>query len=138
MAKNPRGSATYEVGFAKPPKSGQFKPGQSGNPSGKRRGKHLSTLINEELAVTIRVPDGDKVITLSKAELVAKALVNQAVKGDLRAIDMLAGLAGGGDTDKPPVDFDGISPAMIASFLRRHRRSPQSGSGDGEETDHAE
>ncbi|MGA2795658.1 MAG: DUF5681 domain-containing protein [Roseiarcus sp.] len=34
-------SKSYDVGYCKPPKSGQFKPGQSGNPHGKPKKQPL-------------------------------------------------------------------------------------------------
>src|SRR3546814_1282882 len=74
-----------EVGYCRPPKAGQFKKGQSGNPAGKRPGtKHLGALLDRELDMTIAVTEGGKIIRISKRELMVKAVVNTAVKGDLR------------------------------------------------------
>ena len=47
MAKRPRypkaaqsnGDHTFSVGYGKPPAHTQFKPGQSGNPKGRRKGQ---------------------------------------------------------------------------------------------------
>ncbi|API59335.1 hypothetical protein BSL82_08440 [Tardibacter chloracetimidivorans] len=118
MAGKRKRNADYEVGYGKPPRSGQFKPGQSGNPSGKRRGKHLATLIDDELAVAVNVPDGDKTIKLSKAELMVKTLVNTAVKGDLRAIDMLIRLIGDG-AESEAGGMEAVDPATVIAYLQR-------------------
>ena len=41
----------YEVGYGKPPRKSQFKPGQSGNPKGRPKGrKGFSTILVEELS----------------------------------------------------------------------------------------
>lgn len=109
-----------EVGYCRPPKAGQFKKGQSGNPAGKRPGtKHLGALLDRELDMTIAVTEGGKIIRISKRELMVKAVVNTAVKGDLRAVELLARLSGGGRQDEGP-DLDGFTPAMIANYLKRH------------------
>ena len=45
------GKKDYEVGYGKPPKSGQFKPGQSGNPKGRPKGaKNFKTELATVLA----------------------------------------------------------------------------------------
>ena len=54
------GTGEYEVGYRKPPKHTQFKPGQSGNPKGyKKHLKSLKTLLmealNERILVTIPI-----------------------------------------------------------------------------------
>src|ERR1700729_1716565 len=45
--RNPRKTEDYEVGYAKPPESGKFKKGVSGNPSG--RPKKLADLGSQLL-----------------------------------------------------------------------------------------
>jgi hypothetical protein len=52
---------SYEVVYKKPPKATRFKPGQSGNPSGKSKriapaldpGKVLQLIDNEEIVVAV-------------------------------------------------------------------------------------
>jgi hypothetical protein len=52
---------SYEVGYKKPPKATRFKPGQSGNPSGKSKriapaldpGKVLQLIDKEEIVVAV-------------------------------------------------------------------------------------
>jgi hypothetical protein len=38
-SKPPKPPGQYDVGYGKPPAKGQFKPGQSGNPGGRRKGQ---------------------------------------------------------------------------------------------------
>jgi hypothetical protein len=80
----------YEVGFGKPPRSTQFKPGQSGNPAGRPRGaKNFATAIEQELDCRITVTEDGKRKRISKREVIAKHLVNKAAGGDLKAIPLL-------------------------------------------------
>lgn len=82
----------YEVGYGKPPRHSRFKPGQSGNPKGRRKGaKSFNTIVREALLkpITVRTAAGTKKITSAEA-LVLKA-IESGTKGDLRAIDKLLG-----------------------------------------------
>jgi hypothetical protein len=73
-------------GYRKPPKDSQFKPGQSGNPSGKRKGaRNFSTELIEELNETISVSIDGHAHTITKQRALAMALVSAAINGDLRA-----------------------------------------------------
>jgi hypothetical protein len=78
--------ATYEVGFAKPPKSGQFEKGKSGNPKGRPKGsKNLATVVLRESRQPVRVngPRGSRSVT--KLEAAVMQLGNKAAQGDLRS-----------------------------------------------------
>ena len=76
----------YEVGYGKPPKHTQFKPGQSGNPRGRPKGtKNLKTDLMEELREKIVIREGDRPRKLSKQRAMMKSVVNRAIKGDARS-----------------------------------------------------
>jgi Family of unknown function (DUF5681) len=88
---------SYEVGYKKPPKATRFKPGQSGNPSGKSKriapaldpGKVLQLIDNEEIVVAV---DGKRK-RMPKAEIYFRQLFSKAVKGDLVAARLIAKMA---------------------------------------------
>lgn len=80
----------YEVGYGKPPKASQFKPGQSGNPKGRpKAAPKLEELIAKEAAKFISVTvDGEKQ-NLPQLAVVVKALFQKAMKGDLTAAKLV-------------------------------------------------
>jgi len=71
----------YPVGYGKPPRHTQFKPGQSGHPSGRpKHATNFATALQQELQATVRVTEEGRRRRLSKQELLAKRLVNKAVE----------------------------------------------------------
>ena len=79
-------NGNYEVGYGKPPKNTQFKPGQSGNPRGRPKAtKNLKTDLKEELREEILVREGEQARRVSKQRAVVKALVTRTLKGDARS-----------------------------------------------------
>jgi hypothetical protein len=87
MSKDKKGGGgDYEVGYGKPPKHSQFKPRQSGNPSGKPKGtKNLKTDLLEELGELVHLREGDRDMKISKQRALIKSLVARGVKGNDRA-----------------------------------------------------
>ncbi len=80
----------YEVGYRKPPKHSQFKPGQTGNPKGRPKGtKNLKTDLEEELHERILVREGGTERRISKQRALLKSLTAKAIKGDTRAANVL-------------------------------------------------
>ena len=89
MSKN-----KYAVGYKQPPKSTQFKPGQSGNPAGRPKGaKNLATDLREELDEKIIVTEGGQSQEFTKQRAMLKTLMARALKGESRASSVLINLA---------------------------------------------
>lgn len=80
----------YEIGYKKPPKSSQFKKGQSGNSKGRPKDiKNTYALLDEILSQKITVTENDKNIQISKRNAMLIQLVNKGIKGDIKAINTL-------------------------------------------------
>src|SRR3979411_2259082 len=76
------------VGYKRPPMHTRFKPGQSGNPSGRPKGsQNLQTLFKKILNEQISLREGLRVRKVSKAEAVLRGLVIGALKGEARSVD---------------------------------------------------
>jgi hypothetical protein len=87
----------YEVGYGKPPVAKRFKPGQSGNPSGRRKGakksiilpalhdERLKTIILREAYRAIDINDVNGSITIPMAQAIVQSLAVNAAKGNQRA-----------------------------------------------------
>ena len=75
-------SNDYEIGWGKPPKHSQFKPGQSGNSKGRPKGtRNLKTDLQEELSEMVEVREGRKTRAVSKQRALLKRLVADALNG---------------------------------------------------------
>ena len=88
-----------EVGYGRPPKATQFKPGQSGNPKGRPKGAktrrfasggyNLHDAFRAEADRIIVVQEGDQQVEMTQLQAVLRRLMIMAMKGDLDAIRML-------------------------------------------------
>jgi hypothetical protein len=75
-----------KVGYKRPPRSTQFKPGHSGNPTGKNRGaRNIATELQDILSEQVTFAEDGTLKTMSKQRALASALVSAAIGGDLRA-----------------------------------------------------
>jgi Family of unknown function (DUF5681) len=72
-----------KVGYGKPPKKNQFKPGKSGNPSGRPK-VHLPLheIVLKEAHSPISLKLNGKQVKSTKIEVVTQQLLNKAMKGD--------------------------------------------------------
>ncbi len=83
----------YEVGYGKPPESGQFKKGVSGNPSGRpKTPPEIGSAVMRELDSSLRITVNGKEIVIKKREGVAKQLVNKSLSGHLASTRMVLAL----------------------------------------------
>jgi hypothetical protein len=86
--------APARVGYCNPPVHSRFKPGQSGNPSGRSKSsQNLKTLFNKVLEEEISLREGADVRRITKAEAIVRGVVVGALKGDARNTAILFRLA---------------------------------------------
>lgn len=91
------GENAFPVGFRRPPRSTRFPKGRSGNPKGRPRrraaeGADFFTLLRSALNEGVPVKENDEHKTITKAEAIAKQIVNKGASGDARAIQVLFAL----------------------------------------------
>ncbi|MEQ7874523.1 DUF5681 domain-containing protein [Sphingomonas sp. ASV193] len=73
----------YQVGYRRPPLASRFKPGVSGNPSGKRKAQPtLSQRLDKILAENVSVTEAGKPKRMTKEEVFLRQLVTRAIGGD--------------------------------------------------------
>jgi hypothetical protein len=120
------GRATYEVGYGKPPRHSRFKPGQSGNPKGRRRGsKSTGTLLREILDEKVVVREGSREKKITRHEAWLRQTMNGALKGDAKAsATMISLLRDVGQIEPEPVNPNDDARRRLADedyeIMRRH------------------
>jgi hypothetical protein len=125
-------SARYGVGYARPPASSQFKPGQSGNPKGRPKGvRNASSLARDALehTVNVKVKRAWRKMTVRKAAYLR--LAERAVVGDAKALEFLLslesdeGAAGSDDAPMQPLSAQDLELLQRFFDLRRASMPPQ-------------
>ncbi|QMU57711.1 MAG: hypothetical protein GKR98_05550 [Boseongicola sp.] len=93
-------SASYDIGYGKPPKQTQFAPGNSGNPKGRSKGaknkrpalheESLKEIVLDEAYRDISVRDGDNNVSMPMAQAIMRSLAVNTAKGQHRAQRLFA------------------------------------------------
>ena len=113
----------YKVGYKKPPRDRQFKPGQSGNPRGRPRGtaSFKSDLVAELQQQIVVVEDGRR-RKLSKQRAFLQSVISSALTNDKTAINTLFAFLRhfGGDNDETAASTPDVEDVdMIKGYLAR-------------------
>ena len=94
LRKNNSAPGNGSVGYGRPPVAKQFKPGQSGNPRGRKKGvKNVATIFNEALYRPVKIRTTGGVRTLPKIEAIVEVIMNKALAGDTAAVSRIVELA---------------------------------------------
>ena len=108
-------SSDYAVGYRRPPVRSRFKPGVSGNPSGRRKGsKNIRTIFEKILGEEISLREGSVTKKITKAEAIVRSLVIGAMKGDPRSQRTCSAL--------PSRSGSSVRPGAVHEDRKDHRR----------------
>ena len=90
------------VGYKRPPRHSQFRPGQSGNPGGREKAlRNFGTDVKATLAGPLAIKEKGKTKRVSSQEGVLLRLREKALNGDARALDQFIRLAQTFNNDGP-------------------------------------
>jgi hypothetical protein len=93
MAKRRIPSPKYAVGYRRPPKANQFRPGETGNPRGRPKGsRNIRTVLFDVIGKKIAVTENGQTRRLPALEVMLRRLVNDAVRNDPRAIKLIVSM----------------------------------------------
>lgn len=114
------------VGYKRPPVATRWKKGQSGNPSGRKKGTlNLKTDLMAELAEIIQINEGGTPRRITKQRALLKSLAARGIKGDARAANLILSLiARLLEPDQQPLSFNDVGDedeAILSAYLARAR-----------------
>lgn len=124
------------IGYKNAPAAHRFKPGQSGNPAGRPKGR-INTkttwlrCLNESVEVTI----GGKRKTMTVREALIRRLLHSSISGDLKALQYALSQAGLHDNDPANAITDPAEEAqrreLVEEILGSLRRKAHEGDSNG-------
>lgn len=114
---------SYSVGYGKPPEHSRFKPGKSGNPKGRPKGaRGVDATLQEELKRIVVVKEYGNTRRLTKLDVMIKSLVNKAVQGDAKALQIVLSRADQHGADALlPGDQEEIDKIVLADYVQRSK-----------------
>jgi uncharacterized protein DUF5681 len=112
---------TEKVGYRRPPRAYTWKAGQSGNPTGRRKGsKNESTVVREVLTRKIETRVSGRPQKLTVLEAIILKIAEDALKGNTKSAQFLlnrfAALVSG---ELQPQDMSEDDQAVLEAFARR-------------------
>lgn len=111
------------VGYGRPPKTNQFKPGKSGNPKGRPKDrKSPSRILKDLLNERVHVQENGRRKRIPKLEALGRQTLNNAFKGDKRSLEILLTLMKhfGVEPEQeiPKDDLSTNEEEILANYLR--------------------
>jgi hypothetical protein len=116
-----RGGTEYQVGYGRPPKRAQFKPGQSGNPKGRPKGaKNEATIWRSVFNKKVAIREGGRQRKVSLLEAMILKLVEDALKGNPKTAAFVLNRYRLAEGDTPATEeADQDDREVFEAFVRR-------------------
>jgi hypothetical protein len=120
---------SHNVGYGKPPQSCQFKPGESGNPRGRRKGtKNEATILRDLLNRKVEVREAGKARKITVLEAILIRFTEDALKGNTKTAAFLFNRYTSGNTTDPETEeIIAGDRAILDEFVKRVRRQSSDG-----------
>jgi hypothetical protein len=121
-----------DVGYSRPPRANQFKPGQSGNPKGRPKGaKNESTILREIFERKIENRSGSRSRKITILEAILLRITEDSLKGNTKSATFLlnryAAMVSGELQRKDLSDDDR---EVLEAFAQRIEARRKSGGGE--------
>lgn len=120
---------TEEVGYGKPPRRHQFKPGQSGNPKGRKKGvKNEITILQELLQHKVTLNERGKTRKIILLEAILRKVADDCLRGNIKSAGFLLNryhAAAAGDAAQADLGED--DRAVLDAYLRDFQNKPEDG-----------
>jgi hypothetical protein len=124
-----------KVGYGRPPKANQFKPGKSGNAKGRPKGSlNLVNDLAAELSELITVREGGRTRRISKQRALIKSLLAKGIQGEVRAAASVLALHARVNVEGLVDGSDSIDDAELAILKRFAPRLLRSLTGKGDDS----
>jgi hypothetical protein len=108
-----------DIGYGKPPRANQFKPGRSGNPSGRPKGsKNEATILQELLQHKVSLNERGKTRKIILLEAILRKVAEDCLKGNVKSVNFLLNryyAAAAGDDVQGDISHD--DKAVLEAFL---------------------
>ena len=116
-------NSKHEIGYKHPPKRTQFRPGISGNPNGRPKGRrNVAAVVRRTLEEKVIINENGIRKAVTKLEAAIKQLANKAVSGDLNAMRQLLpvlAILEDSSADLPPARLDNDDQKVMERVLTR-------------------
>lgn len=117
----------YDIGYRRPPPSGRFKRGTSGNPQGRPKGsKNFLTLLEQELSQKVVVNEGGRRKTVTRLQAMVKRMVGAALQGEPKAVLALVDIlrrSGGVEQSTPEALLPDNYEQILADYVSSQGRN---------------
>jgi len=110
-----------KVGYGKPPRAYQFKPGQSGNPRGRPKGtKNESTMLEELLHRKVQIREGGRERKITVLEAMLRRFAEDSLKGNTKsAAFLLNRYAAMETTDRAHSELSDDDQAVLKAYAQK-------------------